>query len=72
VDSRDAFPENAQRLGAVTAPRWLTMKPGVSFARTGLCPQRSASASSASPTQGAVKSPSTTSTTFISGTGLKK
>src|SRR2546427_4894482 len=35
--------------------------------RTGSCPQRSASAASASPTHGAVSNPSTTSTTFISG-----
>src|SRR6267142_1337844 len=48
------------------------MKPGVSLARTDLCPKRRASAASASPTQGAVSRPSTTSTTFISGTGLKK
>src|SRR5258706_11070 len=48
------------------------MNPGVSLACTGRCPQRCASAASAAPTQGAVSRPSTTSTTFISGTGLKK
>src|SRR5882672_3529041 len=48
------------------------MKPGVSLARTARWPKRAASAASASATQGAVSRPSTTSTTFISGTGLKK
>ena len=49
-----------------------SLKPGVSAARTGVWPQRRASAVSASITHGAVNTPPITSTTFISGTGLKK
>jgi hypothetical protein len=50
----------------------LTTKPGVSLQRIGSWPKRRASAASASPTPGAVSVPSTTSTIFITGTGLKK
>ena len=48
------------------------MKPGVSCARTGVWPHRRASAVRASVTHGAVMTPPITSTSFISGTGLKK
>ena len=58
--------------GTNARPAWLTMKPGVSLQRTGVCPKRCASAVSASVTQGSVNTPSTTSTIFITGTGLKK
>jgi len=58
--------------GTNARPAWLTMKPGVSLQRTGVWPKRAASPASASPTHGSVSTPSTTSTTFITGTGLKK
>ena len=50
----------------------LTMKPGVDFACTGVLPQPLASSKIASATARPVRSPDTTSTSFISGTGLKK
>src|ERR1700712_2108892 len=50
----------------------LTMKPGVDFACTAVLPQSCASVWMASATAGSVASPDTTSTSRISGTGLKK
>ena len=50
----------------------LTMKPGVDFACTGVLPQRRDSASIACAAEASVSAPQTTSTSFISGTGLKK
>ena len=50
----------------------LTMKPGVERACTGVLPQRRLSSKIASATAGSVCRPDTTSTSFISGTGLKK
>mmetsp|Transcript_31935 Transcript_31935/g.75076 ORF Transcript_31935/g.75076 Transcript_31935/m.75076 type:complete len:231 (-) Transcript_31935:130-822(-) len=50
----------------------LTMKPGVERACTGVLPQRAARSNTACATSGAVPRPDTTSTSFISGTGLKK
>lgn len=48
------------------------MKPGVSLARTAVCPICWPSATSVSATSGRVSGPAITSTTFIRGTGLKK
>ncbi|MNZ57664.1 hypothetical protein D3C78_756490 [compost metagenome] len=53
-------------------PAWLTMKPGVSLARTGWCPMALTSSRRRSPTSTWVARPSITSTRRISGTGLKK
>jgi hypothetical protein len=50
----------------------LTMKPGVDFAWTGVLPQRLARLKIACATLSSVSAPQTTSTSFISGTGLKK
>ena len=50
----------------------LTMKPGVERACTGVLPQRWLSSKIACATAGSVSRPDTTSTSFISGTGLKK
>ena len=50
----------------------LTMKPGVDLACTGTLPQALDSSKIASATAASVCSPETTSTSFISGTGLKK
>ena len=58
--------------GTKARPAWLTMKPGVSLQRTGVWPKRLASAVRASVTHGSVRTPSTTSTIFSTGTGLKK
>lgn len=64
----------AMRRPSVFMPRpaWLTMKPGMSMQRTAVWPMRLASAARASPVAGALRRPAITSTTFISGTGLKK
>ncbi len=48
------------------------MKPGVSAARTGVLPRRRAAKIVASATSELVRGPATTSTSAISGTGLKK
>ncbi len=48
------------------------MKPGVSRARTGVWPSAAPKSTSRCSTAGAVSSPAMTSTSFISGTGLKK
>ncbi len=53
-------------------PAWLTMKPGMSMQRTAAWPMRPARAARASQAAGALRRPAITSTTFISGTGLKK
>jgi hypothetical protein len=50
----------------------LTMKPGVDRACTGTLPQARARSKMASATPASVCRPDTTSTSFISGTGLKK
>jgi len=50
----------------------LTMKPGVERACTPTLPQVPASASTVAASCGSVRSPETTSTSFIAGTGLKK
>ncbi len=50
----------------------LTMKPGVDRACTGVLPQRFESSKMASATARSLARPETTSTSFISGTGLKK
>ncbi|EWS57776.1 hypothetical protein Y694_04274 [Methylibium sp. T29-B] len=50
----------------------LTMKSGVERACTGVLRQRSLSANTACATLGSVRRPETTSTSFITGTGLKK
>jgi len=69
----DAFAENAQRLGAVTAARVVDDEArGVLRAHRLVPAAQRAAPASASPTHGAVSRPSTTSTTFISGTGLKE
>ena len=72
--AKSAMPSDSTRSdsGTNARPAWLTMKPGVSLQRTGVWPKRLASAVSASPTHGSVSTPSTTSTIFITGTGLKK
>jgi len=72
--AKSATPSASTRSASGTKPRpaWLTMNPGVSLQRTGVCPKRLASAVSASMTQASVNSPATTSTIFITGTGLKK
>ena len=73
VELGDAFAKRLQRLGAEAAAGVVDDE-----ARRVLRPHRRvaasgrASAVSASPTHGAVITPSITSTTFISGTGLKK
>ncbi len=72
--AKSATPSETMRSASVFSPRpaWLTMKPGVSWARTGVCPMSRAYAARASATAASVRRPATTSTTFISGTGLKK
>jgi len=50
----------------------LTMKPGVSAAMTGVLPRRRAAKMAASATLAAVSGPAITSTSAMSGTGLKK
>ena len=50
----------------------LTMKPGVERACTGTLPQALDKSNIAAATAGSVCRPDTTSTSFISGTGLKK
>src|SRR5664280_997974 len=50
----------------------LTMKPGVERAWTGVLPQRRLNATMASAVAGSLERPETTSTSFMSGTGLKK
>ena len=51
---------------------WLTMKPGLSMQTTGSRVISRAARNSRSTTSGLVLRPGTTSTSFISGTGLKK
>ena len=71
---KSVTPSPTMRRASVPKPRpaWLTMKPGVSCACTGVWPISRADRDSASHTAGEVLSPAMTSTTFISGTGLKK
>ncbi len=72
--AQSATPSSTMRRASVVYPRpaWLTMKPGVSCARTGVWPMARTSASSRSHTAMSVRRPGTISTTFISGAGLKK
>ncbi|MNF08063.1 hypothetical protein D3C80_2083820 [compost metagenome] len=74
MSANSATPSCATLMPSIFMPRpaWLTIKPGMSLQRTGVWPMRRDSAISASPTAGLPDRPSMTSTTFISGTGLKK
>ena len=58
--------------GPYARPAWLTRKPGVSLHTTACLPMRRPMASSASTTAASVRNPAMTSTSFISGGGLKK
>ncbi|MCY1303196.1 hypothetical protein D9M70_528900 [compost metagenome] len=53
-------------------PAWVTISPGLSVVTAGKCPTCSASSPRRATTESSVRSPRTTSTIFISGTGLKK
>ncbi len=68
------MPSASRRSASVpyARPAWFTRKPGVSRARTGAWPKACARRIRRSITAGSVRTPSITSTTFMSGTGLKK
>src|SRR6266852_5263319 len=74
MSSIEATPSSSARMASSMygTNRRLTMKPVRSLVRTGVLPNRSANATTSSKILGSVEIVRITSTSFITGTGLKK